>query len=1019
MTIVNKPVDLETSVGGVTIIGGDTYVSDGKRFTKLIPETTSSGTTANVDLNSVTEGVIKTTTDNISALNVKNVNGQLVDNNNHRIPFNRVGCSVITNTNSVSIKDKIKTNFLVESIYNSDGNEQDIITNINSVDFTQPNNGSGYYHFRGENTGENSCIVKDDESSLITGDNSNFDIDIGNWSGSNGATLSVDSGRLKIAGDTTDNPTASFSISGLTTDKFYALELDFSHSTGDFTVSVGNINSRLLNGSRKVRIAFRVTVSDQTISITGDTTDNALCYIDNVKLFKETTTGKTNWETDKGVSEVEIKNLTTARNNNVYDGLRGNKRKLFTAQPWSEGEDGNVEFIENGIKVIPGNADVVNNGDTYSVRQTLYTHISWGRTSHNKFQLEAYNPITKQGIVFFNGSGVGQHRLHLNNTSKIDYSIVKNIDREINIFGVTDKYYFYPTIRSYFRDMQISNKYLNIDNVNEIIIRDNAMDRNNTNENHILRYKCVSDYWDIGEYSGTGHYDETVRLRNGSDKEILVNVNTEVVNQIGTRHLVQVDIGEDGKVVSAIFKSINVDGDWIKFTSVPEFQEKPYLLNASYKANDLDGDGVDDGDIRYIVGSYSNNSNIEYEYPIDSTTLVLDNSYLNFIDGVDEKGYISSSKKLKTELSFTGKPDGKYWVGLDTNDSIFLTKNKPSYELYSKEYVDDNRLVFIDGKWYETTGDNLINNNSNWTPGIDSGVDQKSFKNGDAELSIANGLITVIGGTDDYPLAYYNLELEPSEEYILELGVVHEEVTNGPYMRIAEYSDNTLTDQSYIKYTDFSLGDGVINTRTFKFVPNHVNNRLYFMLTTQDNETATFIIPKVYKTKPSINIEPIAPITFFKHPIVLASGTPQYIDYSDSIEENILLNTTYEKDFKEEYLICIGYDSNPNYTSYVEYKLKEASHKNNYFKHIYTFEYTGLFMVSYGLISDNDTDRLEVTVLLDDQLVNRCDSYGNHDAATGSFIYKVNAGQKLKIIKSGECHVGDNKANFLTIVRLY
>jgi hypothetical protein len=84
-------------------------------------------------------------------------------------------------------------------------------------------------------------------------------------------------------------------------------------------------------------------------------------------------------------------------------------------------------FLLNWFTQLGNDQATNQNLITYIAYQTLYTHIKWGVTSQGKFQIEAYNPVTNEGMIYYIGSGVAGHQISHSMGVEIDYSDGKNL----------------------------------------------------------------------------------------------------------------------------------------------------------------------------------------------------------------------------------------------------------------------------------------------------------------------------------------------------------------------------------------------------------------------------------------------------------------------------------------------------------------------------------------------------------------------------------------------------------------
>ena len=73
--------------------------------------------------------------------------------------------------------------------------------------------------------------------------NGNFRYDAAGWTASNGATLSQETGRLKMVGNTTDYPRASQTVNGLVVGKRYVFVGEGKGSGHSYIITLGGADS--------------------------------------------------------------------------------------------------------------------------------------------------------------------------------------------------------------------------------------------------------------------------------------------------------------------------------------------------------------------------------------------------------------------------------------------------------------------------------------------------------------------------------------------------------------------------------------------------------------------------------------------------------------------------------------------------------------------------------------------------------------------------------------------------------
>jgi hypothetical protein len=208
-------------------------------------------------------------------------------------------------------------------------------------------------------------------------------------------------------------------------------------------------------------------------------------------------------------SKVHFKERTSTGNNMVYDSIRGVGKEIYTNL--TNGEGNNIDtltvFSVAGFSV---GADTNANQSTidYIAYQTLYTHIAWGVTSQGKFQIEAYNPVTNEGMVYYIGSGVAGHQISHSMGKPLDIIEVKllttyarNWDVYTSSMGATKYLSTNLTsaeITSSFRwsDTEPTDEYFTVGTSDTTNFK--------VDEEYIAYYKCKSETFTTGTYTGTG-----------------------------------------------------------------------------------------------------------------------------------------------------------------------------------------------------------------------------------------------------------------------------------------------------------------------------------------------------------------------------------------------------------------------------------------------------------------------------------------------------------------------------------
>jgi len=326
--------------------------------------------------------------------------------------------NVLMNQSALSFDDFIVTKNFATVTYTGNGDTQDITTGISSVDFTQPNNGSGYYNKR---VGSGFAVIADNTVDLITSSNDTSSVD--NWTAGNDANISSDGTTLSVNADTTDYPKATEIIS--LDAGTYALSCNLGGTTPLFNISNDNGLDISISTSKLITFTIDDTV-DCTISCTmNGTEDDDTATFSNLSILPLADNGDGSCVCN--VSKVHIKGRSEATHNEVFDGLRGKGVCITTNDTRKEDAyDVLTAFNVNGISLSSTggiNADT----ETYIAYQTLYTHIKWGKTNQDKRYIEAYNPVTRETMIMYEMSSSAGNKLPTSIGVKSELVEIKNL----------------------------------------------------------------------------------------------------------------------------------------------------------------------------------------------------------------------------------------------------------------------------------------------------------------------------------------------------------------------------------------------------------------------------------------------------------------------------------------------------------------------------------------------------------------------------------------------------------------
>ena len=203
-----------------------------------------------------------------------------------------------------------------------------------------------------------------------------------------------------------------------------------------------------------------------------------------------------------GLCQVHLKSRSTPTSNFVFDGLRGVQEEINTDSTAIEATLANslTAFTTAGFTI--GNAAGINvNTETYVSYITLYTHIKWGLTNQGKRYIEAFNPMTNDTMIMYQGSGVVGHEIPQSTGVKLDYSSIKNLSNAMNWEGTALDIYRANVNSSDRLDNDPLIINMSADYVNLSVYTANI---NQLNSSLILYGKAKSKTWTIVEYTGTG-----------------------------------------------------------------------------------------------------------------------------------------------------------------------------------------------------------------------------------------------------------------------------------------------------------------------------------------------------------------------------------------------------------------------------------------------------------------------------------------------------------------------------------
>jgi hypothetical protein len=441
------------------------------------------------------------------------------------------------------------------------------------------------------------------------------------------------------------------------------------------------------------------------------------------------------------ITKNHIKSRTTAHNHYLFDGLRGQSKFLEINDTDAENTDADrlSSFDSNGISVGADTGSNTN-GATYILHQTLYTHIKWGLTSQGKRYITAYNPVTREVMTMYQGSGIAGHQIPNALGIKLDFWSTKNLldsGNWSNRSSFFDGYMNLNTTDSIHVDADTSENSENYLDVGYSAYHNDKM-WNFTDDTYISYGFANSETKIITQYQGTGAAGNFIETKdvNGVAKKprrwIIKSTN------ISSTSWVVWDSLRDGKI-------IQLDKSDQEYNN-SEVSEVVNGLIASSTNNAYNASG---GQYIAIVefDTTSSNDDTYFDLPTDGTNLNVTAGKLPYTDGRDTTNgaYNVFTQSYTGSVDFSTCPDGTHYVALDSNNAPKFYE-KVAIGSYDKQAADDNRLVFNtdDGKWYTTTGGELVTNGtfdsdiSGWlNPFPDRGT--LSWVNGMAKLDNTTG----------------------------------------------------------------------------------------------------------------------------------------------------------------------------------------------------------------------------------------------------------------------------------------
>jgi len=359
------------------------------------------------------------------------------------------------------------------------------------------------------------------------------------------------------------------------------------------------------------------------------------------------------------VSKVFIKNRDDTNDSRVYDGLRGVTEHIFTSLTDAETTDANglTGFTATGFAV--GNAVQVNDStESYISYQTLYTHINWGTTGDGQLYVTASNPVTREFMTYYVGSGSDGNTIPHHLGIAPDYWDIKTINVVnpwVTYYGDAGKYLLLSAADA----SASSSTTWGTPTSNDVVLGTGTAVNGSSTE-HIMYGFANSDYKKLVTYVGTGTSNE-------------------------------VEVGF--KPARVLCKSTSNTALWA-FADNQRNAFDSYLYMDSTSAEGASGFGATIGDTSvtftttwaqnnasgysYIMiveaDTNANGGDTYFELPTDDTTIAITDAVLNYTDGRGSSGYNVSSEEITSgNISFSGASDGINYVYKEKDGSYVVS----------------------------------------------------------------------------------------------------------------------------------------------------------------------------------------------------------------------------------------------------------------------------------------------------------------------------------------------------------
>jgi hypothetical protein len=416
----------------------------------------------------------------------------------------------------------------------------------------------------------------------------------------------------------------------------------------------------------------------------------------------------------------------------VVDGLRGRGNSISTNLTNAEGDISAVftSFNSDGF-TISGNTNGNENTFTFIAYQTLYTHIKWGLTSQGKRYLTAYNPVTREVMTMYQGSGVAGHQIPNALGIKLDYVDIKGLDVSTHWYSAYNNTDALALNRT--EGIGTWNNETNFyDDYTELL---STSGESHSSNNTFISYGFAnSETKIITQYQGTGASGNFVETKdvNGVAKKPrrIIAKRTDAVSD--WRAIDSERGGNSGILLNESLAEVqgwNLDFNTNGFTD-------------NYVNSDWNASG---GQYIAIVEFDTTNSNDDtyFDLPTDDTNLNVTAGKLPYTDGRDTTNgaYNVFTQSYTGSVDFSTCPDGIHYVALDSNNAPKFYDELPIFNSETGIMYDTNGttplttpISFIDDKPYQvvsgTPMDRLVDYSS-----IPKNVMESSYVDGDLEVN--------------------------------------------------------------------------------------------------------------------------------------------------------------------------------------------------------------------------------------------------------------------------------------------